>query len=61
MGALFVMKYSPQYVYITEDQAQKEYKEYLRECGRLASEGYTSTMVWLNFEQWLASMEYIIY
>lgn len=61
MRTIFSLKYSPWYVYITENQAQKEYVEYLQRCGRLASEGYTSTMMWLNFEQYLVHMEYKIY
>lgn len=62
MKALFYIKASiPTYDYTTEGQAQKEYKEYLKGCERLASEGFTSTMMWLDFEQWLVYMEFHIY
>jgi hypothetical protein len=60
MKTLFILDHFPIYEYITEDVAQKEYQEYIRSCEHQASQGFTSTMMWLNFEQWLTYMEYLI-
>lgn len=60
MKTLFRLKERPQFWYIMECVAQKEYREYIRLCEYQASQGFTSTMMWLNFEQWLTYMEYLI-
>ena len=61
MKSLFNLKNNPQYVYLTEDTLQQEYQAYLQNCEVLCNKGFTATFMWLNFDMWLDSMEYIVY
>lgn len=61
MKTLFNLKAIPQYVYLTEDTLQQEYQTYLAMCHKLMAEGHTSICMFLNFGEWLDSMEYIVY
>lgn len=60
MKPIFQLKYTPQYVYISEEQAQKEYQEYLYTCDVMRRKGLTSTCMWLTFDRWRENMEYLI-
>ena len=61
MKSLFNLKDNPQYVYLTEDVLQQEYQAYLSMCHKLMADGHTSICMFLNFDMWLDSMEYIVY
>lgn len=61
MKSLFNLKNNPQYVYLTEDVLQQEYQTYLSMCHKLMADGHTSICMFLNFDMWLDSMEYIVY
>ena len=63
MKCLFELAYRPQYVYVTAEQAMKEYLEFNRirsnVCAYMGV--HKSHICNLNFSQWLAHMEYLIY
>ncbi len=63
MKALFELAEKPQYVYVTEDQAQQEYADWRKWLGMVFQYGgvYPAYMTNLTFEQWLVHMEYIVY
>lgn len=63
MKCLFELAYGPQYVYVTAEQAMKEYHEFnsiwSNTCAHM---GVPRSYIYnLNFSQWLAHMEYLIY
>ena len=61
MKTLFNLKAIPKYVYLPEDILQQEYQTYLALCHKLMAEGHTSVCMFLNFDMWLDSMEYVVY
>lgn len=61
MKSLFNLKNNPQYVYLTEDVLQQEYQTYLSMCHKLMADGHTSICMFLDYGEWLDSMEYIVY
>ena len=62
MRTRFMLANRPQYWYIAEIQAQKEYQQYLKDCSeRIKDRWATYSHMWLPFAVWLAYMEYKIY
>ena len=61
MKTIFYLDEYPQYLYITEEQAQVEYCDYMYKCGDLYKQGLINTTMWLSFHRWLKYMEYFIY
>lgn len=62
MRTQFILAKRPQYWYIAEIQAQKEYQQYLEDCTehiKISSVIYS--YMYLPFAVWLAYMEYKIY
>ena len=61
MRTIFYLDEYPQHLYITEEQAQVEYRDYMYKCSNLYKKGLINMAMWLSFHRWLKYMEYFIY